>query len=43
MQEMLLKPDEVFEFSSITQISITSSLFTEEISRSTESVQVSMS
>lgn len=28
IQEMLLKTDEVFEFSSITQISITSTLFT---------------
>lgn len=43
MQEVLLKPDEVFELSSITQISIASTLFTEWIRRPTESVHVSVS
>lgn len=43
IQEMLLKTDEVFEFSSITQISITSTLFTGVFRRSTESIQISMS
>lgn len=43
LQEILLKPDEVFEFSSIAQISITSTHFTEWIRRSTECVQVSAS
>jgi len=43
MQEMLLKPDEVFEFSLNIQVSITSALFTEWIRRSTETVQVSVS
>lgn len=43
MQEMFLKPEESFEFSSITQISIISDLFTGWIRRSAENVQIRMS